>query len=481
MSDTVARVFERESSDPRVIVAEGYGVAVRVHHGQLVVEDGVGRTRRTRTYPKTDRTLERVIVMSADGVVTLEAAGWCADRGVTIINACRDHNGFGVRMLAGSPLAADPRLSRALVLAGPGCPWEPAGVDMTRALLGVKLQGQAHIARDYLGDGEAAGMIDLGFCDLDRARSITQAQGVEGRAAEIYWSAWSGRVLPAWRAGGSSVPVTWRQPFTKRKSPLLGSNRHATDPHNALLNYSYSIAETACVLACFKCGLDPSLGLSHVPETGRYSLALDLLETIRPEADMLVLRLLSGLRAEWFTEVKTGPYAGTCRLLPPLTHMIAEHMGQWGERAERYAAQVKATLTACAAANPIATRRATPAPAAAPPWRPVTLALDTRQRPRRGAVPAQSAAVVPDELWNEVQPLIPAQATAGGRPPVHPRRIIAALMWTQIQGRSWTSAAEGAGLNHRTMSKYLNLWRADGTWDRVRPVLEAHAAAGVSA
>jgi hypothetical protein len=92
---TVEHVYTRESSDPRVIVAEGYGVAVRVVRGQLTVEDGVGRTRRTRSYLKSDRTLERIVILSADGMVTLEAAEWCADRGVTIIAACRDASGFG--------------------------------------------------------------------------------------------------------------------------------------------------------------------------------------------------------------------------------------------------------------------------------------------------------------------------------------------------------------------------------------------------
>jgi hypothetical protein len=312
--------------------------------------------------------------------------------------------------MAGAPIAADARLSRALVMAGPGCPWEPTGVEITRALLNVKMQGQAHLARDYLGDADVAGYIDLALCDLDRATSIDQARLIEARAASAYWTAWSGRVAPAWRAGGSSVPLTWRQPFTKRKTPLLaGTNQHAADPVNALLNYAYSLAETTCVLACWQAGLDPSLGISHVPETGRYSLALDLLETIRPECDALVLDLLGSLRAEWVTEVKTGPYAGSCRLVAPLTHMIAERMGEWGERAERYAAKVAAALTACAAANPIgavapigATESVT--------YRPVKVDLGEVPKTGKAALlPPQTVALVPEGLWEAVRPLIPVQ------------------------------------------------------------------------
>jgi CRISPR/Cas system-associated endonuclease Cas1/transposase len=455
---------------------------VRVHRGQLVIDDGVGRTRRTRSYAKSDRTLERVVVLSADGVVTLEAAGWCADRGVTVVAASRDHNGFGVRMLAGSPLAADPRLSRALVLAGPGGPWEPAGVEITRALLNVKMQGQAHVARDYLGDRDAAGSIDLALVDLDRAASIDQARSIEGSAASFYWDSWRGRVVPVWKAGGSSVPVTWRQPFTKRNTPLLaGTHQHAADPVNALLNYAYSIAETVAVLACWKSRLDPALGLSHVPDTGRYGLALDLLETIRPEADMLVLRLLGGLRGEWFTEVTTGPYAGSCRLVAPLTHTIAERMGEWSERAESYAGRIASALMTCAAVNPIGSVAPARPERASAAYRPVTITLDTA--PRSGKLPEQTADLVPDDLWAQLRPLIPEHAkTRGrGRPPVDPRSIVAGLVWSQILGHPWDSVRAGAGLSDRTVRTHLIAWKADGTWDRVRPVLEAHAAAGVRA
>jgi hypothetical protein len=365
------------------------------------------------------------------------------------------------------------------VLAGPNCPWEPTGVEITRALLNIKLQGQAHVARDYLGDRDAAGAIDLALCDLDRATSIDQARSIEGSAASFYWDGWRGRVVPTWKAGGSLVPLIWQMPFTGRKTPLLaGTNQHAADPVNALLNYAYSIAETVAILACWKAGLDPALGISHVPEAGRYSLALDLVETIRPEADKAVLDLLGGLRAEWFTEVKSGPYAGSCRLVAPLTHMVAEHMGEWGERAERYASKVAAALTACTASNPIGTRAgtATPIGDASPAYRPVKVNLGDVPKGKAAALPSATLTLVPDGLWEELRPLIPEQPRTGARPPTHPRRIVAALLWTQVLGRTFRSVLDGAGLDHRTMSKYLNLWRADGTWDRIRPVLEAHAA-----
>jgi hypothetical protein len=129
----------------------------------------------------------------------------------------------------------------------------------------------------------------------------------------------------------------------------------------------------------------------------------------RPEVDALVLRLLDGLRTECFTEVATGPYAGSCRLMAPFAHLIAEHMGEWGERAARHAAKVAAALTACAASNPIGTR--SPACDVNTPtdYRPVAVTLATARRDVKGELPPQTLALVPDELWNQVRPAMGAR------------------------------------------------------------------------
>ena len=47
----------------------------------------------------------------------------------------------------------------------------------------------------------------------------------------------------------------------------------------AILNYLYTLAETACTRACFALGLDPGLGILHTDQPRRDSLALDLIES----------------------------------------------------------------------------------------------------------------------------------------------------------------------------------------------------------
>jgi transposase len=82
---------------------------------------------------------------------------------------------------------------------------------------------------------------------------------------------------------------------------------------------------------------------------------------------------------------------------------------------------------------------------------------------------------VPDELWNQVRPLIPNHGPQRGRrPKAHPRRVVAALVWVKILGRSVQTVRDGAGLNDRTARDHFATWESDGTWRRIRPVLEQY-------
>lgn len=47
--------------------------------------------------------------------------------------------------------------------------------------------------------------------------------------------------------------------------------------------------------AIFQRGLDPALGFLHVPQSGRESLVLDILEPLRPEVDRFVLQLVDNI------------------------------------------------------------------------------------------------------------------------------------------------------------------------------------------
>ena len=72
------------------------------------------------------------------------------------------------------------------------------------------------------------------------------------------------------------------------------SRRPPLDRTNALLSFAYALLTSDCAAALRGVGLDPYVGFMHVDRPGRKSLALDLVEELRPVcADRFVLTLVN--------------------------------------------------------------------------------------------------------------------------------------------------------------------------------------------
>lgn len=72
------------------------------------------------------------------------------------------------------------------------------------------------------------------------------------------------------------------------------SRRPPLDPVNAMLSFAYSILAHDCASALEAAGLDPYVGFLHRDRPGRTSLALDLMEELRPcMADRFVITLIN--------------------------------------------------------------------------------------------------------------------------------------------------------------------------------------------
>ncbi len=333
-SSLVATLFDRDPPDAQVVVADGYGIAVRVHHGHLVVEDGIGRHRRERRYSRAERTMRRVVILGHTGYLTLEALRWCADVGVVVVHLDGDGRLLTVH---GSPGTDDARLRRAQAAAVSG----KVGVEIARALLGAKVDGQAAVAEEHLHAASVACVIRHLAEEVRGAEGLVRLRDVKAQASNTYFGAWAATVgcRFAERDAGR-VPDHWRT-FTARSSRLHRggrSPRSAADPVNALLNYGYALAEAECRLAAIAVGLDPGLGVVHTDKKNRDSLALDLLEPLRPVVERHVLQLLAvrHFRAGDFHETRQG----VCRVLAPLTHEFSERLPSYAREVAKHAERI---------------------------------------------------------------------------------------------------------------------------------------------
>lgn len=118
-------------------------------------------------------------------------------------------------------------------------------------------------------------------------------RGLEGVAASAYFGVFDEMIL--------GDKTTFSFSVRSRRPPL--------DPVNALLSFAYSLLAHDCASALESVGLDSYVGFLHRDRPGRTSLALDLMEELRPcMADRFVLTLMNNrkIKASDFNYMENG-------------------------------------------------------------------------------------------------------------------------------------------------------------------------------
>ncbi len=303
-----------------VLTLYGYGTAVRVDRGHLLVQDGIGSERHELRLSRVGHQLKRLVVVGSDGMVSFGALRWLADQKASFVMLDRDGK---VLLTTGPVRSSDARLRRAQAIAHQ----TGTAIPIARYLIDQKLAGQERIAVDRLQAREVGHTIADARRSLQTADSVTALRAVEAQAALAYWSAWQTVGVPFPATDLRRIPAHWRT-FGSRRSALSSGSRLAVNPPNAMLNYLYAMLEAESRLAAAALGLDPGLGVLHADQETRDSFACDLMEPIRPVVDGYVLDWLMRdvpMRREWFFEQRDG----NCRLMASFTALLSETTPKW--------------------------------------------------------------------------------------------------------------------------------------------------------
>lgn len=234
------------------------------------------------------------------GAISISPAliGACASAGIVIV--LLDRNGRFEARIEG-PVSGNVLLRRAQYLAS------DTPTEIVRSLVVGKVANQRAVLqralRDYgeeypATDAEAIGrVIERLARILARAErsdgGVDELRGSEGEAANLYFSVFDLLIR--------SPDAELRWSGRSRRPPL--------DPINALLSFLYTLLTHDCRAAAEAVGLDPAVGFLHRDRPGRPSLALDLMEELRPVlADRLALSLVNRrqLRAGDFERQDSG-------------------------------------------------------------------------------------------------------------------------------------------------------------------------------
>lgn len=132
-------------------------------------------------------------------------------------------------------------------------------------------------------------VIDNTSQKLADAEHISTLLGIEGYSATLYFQALA-----------SIAPHELHFQGRNRRPPK--------DPLNALLSLLYTLLYSEAALIAHIAGLDPYVGFLHALESGRASLACDIMEPLRPQVDLFALSLFQEgmLTVEQFTQSSKG-------------------------------------------------------------------------------------------------------------------------------------------------------------------------------
>ena len=267
------------------------GAGLRKDGENLVVEvDGVERGRVPL------HMLAAVLVFGAIYVSPGLMQG-CAAAGITI--TLLDRSGRFQARVEG-PVTGNVLLRRAQYRAS------DAPDDIVRGIVSAKIANQRSVLMRALRD-DAGAMPDEKRGAIERAverqgqilrrvglsdAPIDILRGAEGEAAQLYFGVFDHLIR--------SQDDVFRFRGRSRRPPL--------DPVNALISFLYTLLTHDCRSAAESVGLDSAVGFLHRDRPGRPSLALDLMEELRPAlADRLALSLINRrqLRAGHF-ETREG-------------------------------------------------------------------------------------------------------------------------------------------------------------------------------
>lgn len=125
---------------------------------------------------------------------------------------------------------------------------------------------------------KVSGQLKCSLESVQKCASMDTLRGIEGEAASLYFSVFDELILQQKEA--------FRFQGRNRRPPL--------DAINALLSFVYTLLTNMTASALETVGLDPYVGFMHTDRPGRVSLALDLMEELRPVfADRFVLSLIN--------------------------------------------------------------------------------------------------------------------------------------------------------------------------------------------
>jgi CRISP-associated protein Cas1 len=275
---------ERLPVKPRVLTTVCDNASLRVKGGALIVHDGERRLVFEGSAPKPS-----AIVMSGwSGMITIEAMRFVCDHKMALILLDWSRDFLNI-------VSAPAKTSAEFVR----CQVRADATEVARAIIAQKID--AYVKASAMAKERASSFVQ----DLAGASSVREVMIVEAQAARVVWP---NVPMLNWRVGSSRVVASWKLPYSTRRRMTGTSARRASHPLNALLNAAFSATAGRLAAQLVAEGAHPALGFLHADKPGRWSLAYDAIEPLRPTIERSVFDFVRKhqFAANDFILMKTG-------------------------------------------------------------------------------------------------------------------------------------------------------------------------------
>jgi CRISPR-associated protein Cas1 len=254
---------------PSIVTTCADNATLRVKGGALIVYDGA----HSLTYSAAGKHPSAIVMAGWGGHVSIEAVRFCASHRITIIALDWMHDFLTIMPPAPKSSAA---ILRAQVMADPA--W------MARRVVQMKIESAGRVGALPLAQARK-------LIEAASRGSVQEVMAIEAQAAR---ASWGQGISMSWRGG--PVPPEWRRPWLARARIDTRAKRHATHPVNAALNAVFSVTAGRLAASLSAQGAHPAIGYLHSDKPGRFSLAYDAIEPLRPVIEASVFRFIRSNR-----------------------------------------------------------------------------------------------------------------------------------------------------------------------------------------
>jgi CRISPR-associated protein Cas1 len=272
---------------PSIVTTCADNATLRVKGGALIVFDGA----HSLTYAAGGKHPCAIVMAGWGGHVSIEALRFCASHRIAVMVLDWMHDFLTI--MSPAPKASAPIL-RAQVMADPA--W------IARRIVQLKIESAERVGALPLA--QATKLIEAAS-----GGPVQDVMLVEAQAARVSWGE---GLSMRWRDG--PVPSQWKQPWLARARIDIRTKRYATHPVNAALNAVFSVTAGRLAACLFAQGAQPAIGYLHADKPGRFSLAFDAIEPLRPMIEASVFGFIRSNRFGVNDFIRVRDARGSLRL-----------------------------------------------------------------------------------------------------------------------------------------------------------------------